>query len=347
VDPQHGGRLATAIGLIVCLLVLPAPTDARQDARSWVMDWLQEYAGGAHDAVAARLQTIADVKTFEKDLDRLSKPWVEERGADTLARRRQLAAFALEAAYAKLTAGEAAANLLEFGCRQVRRIPRASVGAFERYFHLAAFAVMAGAVDPDGMESHLTHMRLQFPDEPRLAFERAIAAELRAAPFFEEGRASPEEVRKRLETAAKLFRTAAREPSVMAESQVRLGRIELQLGRPNEAIAAIQAIGAAVEDRFVAYLANLFRGQALDQLGRLEEARRQFEGALTVIPGAQSGMLALASVQFRLGQRTEADATISTLLTRTAAPLDPWWVYGPADYRHVAGLVPAMREALK
>lgn len=338
---------------MTCLLAVVAAAGfapelgARQDARSWVTDWLNEYAGGAREAVATRLVTIADLGTLEKDLDRAAKPWVEAAGADPLERRRLLGAFALEAAAARVEAGEAAASLLEWGCRQIRRIPRASAGDFEQIWHYAAFAVLAGAVAPDAMESHVAHMRFQFPNEPRLPFERAVAQELRAASFYDDGKASAEDVRKRLEEAAKRYREAATEPSVKAEAQVRLGRVELQLGRPAEALAAIDAAGAKPDQRFVAYLSHLFRGQAYEQMKRPEDAMQEYERALTIQPGSQSGMMAMASLHFRQGRRAAADAVIASMFARTSIPLDPWWIYGPADFRHIATMLAALRGALE
>jgi hypothetical protein len=155
--------------VLLATCVVPA-VGARQSSRAWVGDWLREYAGGAHAAVAARLSTIADLGTLEKDLDRLAKDWIESAGADPLRQRRLLAAFALEAAYARIESGKSAAKLLVWGCRQLRRIPRADAGDFVQIWHYAGFAVLAGAVDPDAMETHVGHMRFQFPDEPRLLF---------------------------------------------------------------------------------------------------------------------------------------------------------------------------------
>jgi tetratricopeptide (TPR) repeat protein len=344
---RHARIVLTCLLAVVTAAGVAPDLGARQEARTWVTDWLNEYAGGAREAVAARLVTVADLGTLEKDLDRASKPWVEAAGADPLARRRVLAAFALEAASARVEAGEAAVSLLEWGCRQVRRIPRARAGDFEQIWHYAAFAVLAGAVAPDAIESHVAHMRFQFPNEPRLPFERAVAQELRAASFYEDGKASAADVRKRLEEAAKRYREAAAEPSVKTEAQVRLGRVELQLGRPAEALAAIDAAGAKPDQRFVAYLSHLFRGQAYEQMKRPDDALQEYERALVIQPGAQSGMLAMASLHFRQGRRTAADAVIDSMFSRTSIPLDPWWIYGPADYRHIGTMLSALRGAIQ
>ena len=76
-----------------------------------------------------------------------------------------LAAFALEAATSHLNQRPAATKLIEWGCRQVRRNmpPAAEPGEFERRWHLAAFASLSGAIDPDALEAHTAHVKLQFP----------------------------------------------------------------------------------------------------------------------------------------------------------------------------------------
>lgn len=328
-------------------LVLTADAREPQAGRGWVLEWLNEYVGGAHGPVALRLTTVADLSTLEKDLDAIAAKWIADAGASAPERRRALAAFALEAAYARLAVGAEAIKLLEWGCRQVRRTPRGQTGDFERLWHLAAFAVMAGGVDPDAMDAHVNHVKLQFPAEPRLAYQRAVAAELRTAPFYRGGRATADEVQKRLEDAARRYREAASEPSTKAEVHVRWARVELARDRPLDALAVLDGMGAEVEERAVAYLASLFRGQALERLNRPDEASAEYERALTLVPNAQSAMTSLAALHVRRGRPAEAEVAVNQMLARTTLPLDPWWVYWPADYRHITTLLPAVRGAIK
>jgi tetratricopeptide (TPR) repeat protein len=337
----------------VALVVIAAissgtPTAARQQkATPWVVPWLTEYANGAYSAVAKRLSQIGDAAQLERDLETIVTTWTTAKGANQDERRRSIAAFALEAAYVRLDQPAAAARLIEWGCRQIRRIPKARAGEFERYWHMSAFALLSGAVQPQGIELHATHVKLMFPDEPRLAYERAVAEELRAAPFFESGKATPADVKKHYEESAKRYREAARVESVRAEAMMRLGRIEIELGRPEAALTALETVEGSTRDGVVRYLGRLFRGRALERLNRDDEAATAYRSALELAPGAQSAMMSLAALQFSRGERDEADATIADLLGRQTPAPDPWWVYWPADFRHIDFLVNGMREAMK
>ncbi|MEZ5316089.1 MAG: tetratricopeptide repeat protein [Vicinamibacterales bacterium] len=329
----------------LCLAWTGNPVRAQQ--RSWVLDWLNEYASGQYEDVAQRFRTVADPGTLEKDLDDLIGDWLKQGGANQDDRRRIAAAFALEAAYARVETGERATKLLEWGCRQIRRIPRARAGEFEHTWHLAAFAVMAGAVDPDAIESHIGHMKFQFPDEARLPFERAVAAELRAAPFFEDGKASADTIRKRYEEAAKRYRAVTGEGSAHVEANIRLAHVELELGHPDAALAALDELPEdAIAEPTLGYLSKLLRGRALDRLGRPDDAIVPLTEALLIQPGAQSATIALASVHFRQGRGGVADRLMAQLLARPTPAQDPWWFYWPADFRYITGLVPAMRTGL-
>jgi tetratricopeptide (TPR) repeat protein len=328
--------------LSVAMLALTPAVAAAQ--APWLATWLREYAAAdTRSAVVERLDRIADVSKVHADLELLLEAWLAE-GEDESAQRRVVAAFALEVAHARLGAGAPAVELVDWACRQVRRIREP--GDFERHWHLAAFALLDGAVDPEAIESHAGHMRLQFRSEPRLFFQRAVAEELRAAPFFEGGRASARDVEKRLEEAADRYRDAAERDEVRLESTLRLGHVLLRLGRPEQALAALDGVADTAGDEALRYLAYLFEGRAHEALGRDAEARTAYGRALGVRPRAQSASMALAALLFRTGQRGIADQIVAELLGRTTQPDDPWWMYWPADYRRADDLMAAMRGAV-
>jgi Flp pilus assembly protein TadD len=97
----------------------------------------------------------------------------------------------------------------------------------------------------------------------------------------------------------------------------------------------------------VIYLARLFRGQALERLGRIDDARQSYTRALEVRPDAQTASVALAALEFRRGDKAAADQRVRVLLSRMAQPDDPWWEYWPGDFRLGPDLVRAMREGVK
>jgi len=332
----------TGAALVLLLLLASAPASTQN---VWVLEWLRDYAAGRHADVASRLRTVADVRRLEQDLEKIAKNWLDKGPVET--QRRALAAFALEAAFARVDQGPAAAKLAEWGCRQIRRIPKP--GDFEHRWHLAAFAVFGGAVDPDSLRGHLLHVKLQFPNEPRLPYERAVAAEVSAAAFVAAGKVDADEIAKRNTEAARSYReaTGVDLPGLREEAWLRLGKVELQLGRADEALSALDKAMSLTSDSALRYLASLFRGQAYERLGRADAAREAYEAALGLKPGAHSATMALAALLFRQGDRERAGRLVEDLLNRAERPDDPWWLYWPADYRYGPGLFQEMRRALK
>jgi tetratricopeptide (TPR) repeat protein len=312
---------------------------------AWVLDWLQEYASGRQAEVVARFRTVSSLRQLQDDLDKLAPKWLEAKGPDAEAHRRAIVGFAIEAAYARIDQGSQASKLAEWACRQLRR--HIKPDDFDLRAHLAIFAILAGAVDPDALESHVTHVKFQFPSEPRLALERGIAQELRAAPFYAPGKELPADIAKHREDAIAAYTAAARVEAVRAEALLRLGHVNLDLGKNDEALTALNGIEPSAKDPDVIYLARLFRGQALERLGKTEEARQSYTRALEVRPDAQTASIALAALDFRRGDKAAADHRVGQVLSRTLQPDDPWWEYWPGDFRLGPDLMKAMREAGK
>jgi hypothetical protein len=340
-------RLAwlTTIAAAAVRVALGDPVSAQSP---WLKAWLDEYAAGNRVAVAQRLATVGTLKTFEGDIDKVAAEFIREQKFPDTARR-ILAAFALEAATSHLNQRPAATKLIEWGCRQVRRNmpPAATPGEFEHRWHLAAFASLSGAIDPDALEAHTAHVKFQFPKEPRLAFERGVAAEQRAAPFVVTDRLSPAEAVKRNQDAAARYREASADPSVRPDAQLRLGRVELTLGHADLALAALKEADSSSPDRDIQYLARLMQGQALERLGQASQAADAYRRALALAPGAQSALLGFAALQFRQGGREDADLIVTRLLDEPDTVADPWWTYWPADYRRIDVLMTAMRDAIR
>jgi tetratricopeptide (TPR) repeat protein len=218
---------------------------------------------------------------------------------------------------------------------------------FDRRWHLAAFALFAGAVDPDGLEAHVVHAKFQFSDEPSLPYQRAVAAELRTFPrLLAEIRGPAADVTKRLEEASRRYVEASRNDATRAEAFLRRGRIEIALGHPDRAVAALDQVNPT-DDPNVQYLTQLFRGQALERLKQPDDAKQAYEAALGLRPGTQSASMALAALLFRRGDRDLAERQVQAMLEQTSRPDDPWWIYWPADYRHVGARLTAMRQEVR
>lgn len=307
---------------------------------------MREYRLGAGSTVVSRLTKIGSLKQLQEDLDKLAPAWIADKAVSPDAQRRTLAAFALEAAYAHPEQPDAASKLVEWGCRQVRRNPKPD--EFDRRWHWAAIAILEGAVDPDALESHLAHMQFQFPNEPRVTLVLGVAEEMRVFSLMTSGRGPAGEIANRNKEAARRFQAAAAGSSAPAEANLRLGHVRIQLGQPEQALEALGRVEPATADQDFIYLARLFRGQALDDLGQADAARDAYRGALQVRPGAQTATTALAALLFRTGRREEA-AELATQIVHigTNVPDDPWWNYWPGDYRDAYRLMTAMREVFQ
>ena len=196
------------------------------------------------------------------------------------------------------------------------------------------------------IDAHIAHMRLQFPNEPRLLLERGIAEELRASRFaFGKGTA-PVDLPKRLDEAAKRFTEAAAVESTRGEALLRLGHVELTRDRPDAALAALTtaepSLGATATS---STSRGCFADMALERLGA-DEARPAFESALKARPDTQSASIALAAVLFRT-VAIAPNTIVNDLLSRERQVNDPWWVYPPGDFRLVEARMASLRQALK
>ena len=327
------------------LLVL-ALTPARAQS-PWLLDWLREYAAGRADHLASQVRSIADLRQLELDLDRIAGDWRSAKEATPEIRRRALASFVLDAVNARLDQGTRASRLLEWGCRQIRRHDKPD--DFDRHWHRAAFALLAGAVDPDGLEAHVAHVKLQFPSEPRLPFERAVASELRAAPFLAGARLSAPDMARNYDEAAKRYREAATssDAATRRDALLRLARVEIERGQAEAAIAALDARAGAAADADDAYLTALFRGLASEKAGRIDAAQQAYASALAVQPGRQSASIAEAALLFRQSRRDEANARVTALLENRTEIVDPWWTYWPADYRYAPQWLATVRQSIR
>ena len=311
----------------------------------WVTEWLKEFAGGSRGAVIARMSKIDSLRVLEVDLDKLSENIPATLALPADQARRYAAAFATEAVFAKFEQSQSAAKLIEWACRQIRRIQKP--GPYEQQWHLAAFALLGGTADPNAIETHIGHVRLQFPNEQRLLLQRGIAEELRASRFAFGKGTVPFDLPKRLDEAAKRFTEAAAVESTRGEALLRLGHVELSRDRPDAALAALNTAEPALGDRDLVYLVRLFRGMAFERQNRLDQARAAFESALAARPDTQSASIALASVLFRTSDRDRANTIVNDLLSRERQVNDPWWVYPPGDFRLVDARMASLRQALK
>ena len=137
-------------------------------------------------------------------------------------------------------------------------------------------------------------------------------------------------------------------PEYRAEASLRLGYTALRLGRHDDALEHLaRAVDLSGSDEYIAHLAQLFRGRALDWLERREDAVAAYRAAVVLQPGAQTAELALAAALARAGDRTEAAAIADRALAAADAGSDPWLSYGQGDLRKWPMLVARLRSAVQ
>jgi tetratricopeptide (TPR) repeat protein len=254
-------------------------------------------------------------------------------------RRRAQAAFMLEFALNGLNRRyEHWLDVLEHARRFVTARPAPpgkdpGEDAFEIAWHKAAVALLFGQ-RPDYVEDHglkpLAGRVATSPADGRLV-----------DPWFAHARGMAEEQWMALEPAALETRSVAalshfEEASPLPESAVRRARVLLELGRPAEAFAALETLNDrlhSIDDGDVTYWSWLFRGRALDRLGRLDEAVEAFEAAHRAVPGTQAPAVALLALELRRDRPARAYEWAEAARRTSDAVTDPWWRYREADFR--------------
>lgn len=366
----HALRRFVAAGLTVLALPaasgLAAPQQPTPPSFSSLTGLITSYAEWAQGRRTGVELIALDLDAAQRQLARFdpsSLPTVAAAGTPPAReeQRRLITAFALElAAVGSKKHASAAARLVEWACPYVRA--HSPQNDFDRAWQLAALSVLEGGIDSAVLHDHLDHVRALFPDEPRLVLARGIAEEQFSAPsevltrsVAAAGLAKAREAAVRAEgeryrageRAAARFKDAAKDERLRAEASLRLGHVKLELGRYDEALAALTGAERDTEDRALVYLVHLFRGIALENRGRADEALASYRQALSISPGAHSATLRLAALEFRHG-RTDAPDTLLEGLLRTDDPRrDPWWSYYAADWRFWYPRIERVRELLK
>jgi tetratricopeptide (TPR) repeat protein len=339
---------------------------------------LDRYFRGEFEAVVASLEQVSDFDDFLKQLKQDGPAWIDAGG--TAAReRRELAAatLALEAArlgqwtewkhrelypcptgrpeacrwydengkeyIAESLWWEAPPLLIEWGCALFRRddvLP----DPLERLWHLAALAVAQRSEDfeflysegvtklynPKAEIDHLVHARTRFPTEPRFLLAEGTAMEWRLQP-----------------RAIKVFEHLQDDPDIGAEARMRMGAIYFRQSNDDRAIAVFEQVKPRTRDPWVVYLAEYFKGQALERRKRPADAERAYRGAVAAVPGAQAASVALAALLFQSDRRTEASDAITTMLARRPRAADPWRGYAHADDRFWPLLIARLRAEIR
>jgi tetratricopeptide (TPR) repeat protein len=187
------------------------------------------------------------------------------------------------------------------------------------------------AAVPDVIQHHLAHAEARFPGQGRWALLSATVEEQRAwtaARSDDTLIVSP-----RLEaTVAAHYQDAASHGEVRQEAEIRWGYFELAQGRAGEALTHFDRAGLP-DDNVLRYWLWLFKGRALEQKGRVDDAVAAFRLASSAAPFAQSAALALAGALVSRHRPVEAAAIVSRSLAVAERGVDPWLYFATPNGR--------------
>ena len=371
-----GFRLSAGAAL-TCAVALSAHLRASGDAGQSASDIFASYSDGEFERAEISLRAVfndqARLRAFKRDLDVGLKRYPAVKGA----------AFALESAAVAIIHGAenpdpssqvVILDLLEAGCRRLGG-SRDSPAVFERDWHLAALALLAGPGSAllGGVErptwfwhgavwlhQHVldAHARRRFPADPEIAFAWGISRELEVHAFLHSAGVSlqrpgaPLPAREKqqhgfLRDAAIAFDDARKEPTLRAQATLRLGRIRELQGQNEQALHLWREVASSPSDTAVRYLAYLFQGRALSELKRWPEATSAFQQALSLRPEDRSARLALAAFDYLANRTDDAADQIKVLLSSATTTEDAWSSYLAPGYREWPARLQSVRAAVR
>jgi hypothetical protein len=145
--------------------------------------------------------------------------------------------------------------------------------------------------------------------------------------------------------AVAALRRAEAIATARAEALLRRGALVAAAGNPHESLALLDESATLAEDEWVAYLAHLLRGRALESLKRAEQAELAYRKAIALRPGARSANLALAANLFGRGVR--ADREVGVVLDSAPQSPDPWAQFESGEYRFWPARRTELRKAIR
>jgi len=219
---------------------------------------------------------------------------------------------------------------------------------FECAWHWTAAALLEGIITPDFGAPFVARALERCPGEGRLVLAKAILADQRwpvglsGVPDVERLAEDPKPGH--VAEVQSLYERAAGFADVAAEARVRQAWLAYRIGRPADAVAAVDGLARLNPDKSVRYLGELVRGHALKASGRMNDAATAYRAALELWPGAQSARIALMTLLASQNELSEAESLAESVQTAPADQFDPWWMYWQGDYRAYGSIAEWLRE---
>jgi hypothetical protein len=229
--------------------------------------------------------------------------------------------------------------------------PDPSSDGFVRLWYRATTAYMLQQSHWGDAERHLRHARERLTPDAATHLDSGCVYEALASPRARSmmstarGRGLRIDMRSEAENlglAEMHFRQALVLNPKLIEAQVRLARVRVELERPAEAVAELEAASIASSDPVVRYYAVLFLGQANDALERPDAARAAYQRAAALYPTSQAPHLALSLLARRGGDREAAHIALQNVVGHPPGRqvlFDPWWGYFMGSGRNLPALI--------
>ncbi|HEX7087659.1 MAG TPA: hypothetical protein VF198_14955 [Vicinamibacterales bacterium] len=152
--------------------------------------------------------------------------------------------------------------------------------------------------------------------------------------------------RAQLLQAASDFGQAIRQEPTLYEAHLRLGRVRFLLGEHRRAEEALRAASVPGAPLLVRYLAAVFRGNVAEARRDEATARRHYERALDLLPGAQAPMLALSRMCDARGDTACARRWLVASLNAVddTRREDYWWTYPRGQTWRIAERIAELRR---
>lgn len=317
---------------------------------------LDRFDGGDWSVAAGAAMSPDQLESFQKAIRERAPAWIAAGAAATQPRRRlSVATFVLQVLasqedpfvwqgggqVSRYHAPLPAAALVEWTADMLKHDPPVVA---ERWWHLGAIALLERARGIEMLNLEIDRARGRFPTEDRWTLARAVSEEFDTWPEARDSRRfdpSPlilGRIRER-------YQEALVRPSVRQEAELRLGYLELRLGRLDEAQTHFEKAGTPAEAT-LRYWLELFRGQLFEQTKHWPEAVNAYQRAFDAAPYAQSAAIALADALVQAHRPSEAATISSRTLTLQPVPFDPWAIYTLPDLRFWPRITTELRSAL-
>jgi tetratricopeptide (TPR) repeat protein len=327
------------------LIETPVPSPALTaipEVPNTLAEFTTAYERGAYRPVVLGLRQVKEPVQLLREFEEAGNPWP--------ATPRREAAFALELVEPALfaesaTARQAGNELLDRFARFVRHPLGPDI--FERYWHFAVLTLLEGSLRPSTTEAFVRRALERFPDEPRFILSRAIVTDQRwresasPSPAGATGMPAPEHV----EAVRTQYAAAMSLTPTSVEARLRYAWFLHRVRQHDEALKHLaDAAAEQTADPAQRYLGQLFLGHVLSALNRHDDALTAYRGAVTLMPNAQSGRVALMNALLLQGEQAAAERLADEIQTDSNDALDPWWMYWQGQYRVHQQAMARLRE---